>query len=402
MELPFTPTQFVDVFAAYNARMWSAALALWVLSLVVLVAAFRGDEPRHRTLSALLAVHWAWSALAYHAAFFTSINPAAWIFAVAFLVQAAGFVWAGVIRGRLAFTSGWSLRHALAGALVTYAFAYPLVTLAEGLTFPRMPTFGLPCPTTIMTAGLLLTARAPSWGIALIPVLWSLVGGSAALLLNVKSDVVLLVTAALLVISIGVSRSRHPVASPRSAAWNPFGVPRPLPCMTQCVVQISPDELDRSLHDQVPPQLIDCRSPGEFAAGHIPGSINIPAEELGPRAHDIDGSRPIVFVCASGSRAASAAAHVGSAVAVLEGGTNAWAATGRELVVNAASTWSLERQVRLVAGSLAALGGLAGLLDPRWAAVPILVGLGLTFAAVTNTCAMASVLMRMPWNRRRA
>jgi rhodanese-related sulfurtransferase len=136
--------------------------------------------------------------------------------------------------------------------------------------------------------------------------------------------------------------------------------------MSQIAQVIRPDELDLYRHDQQP-QLIDCRSPGEFAAGHIPGSINIPVEELGARAHDVDASRPIVFICASGRRATLAAELVagGTPVAVLEGGIREWAATGHEVVVTAPSTWSLERQVRLAAGSLAALGALASLLDPR-------------------------------------
>ena len=56
-----------------------------------------------RRISGLLAVHWAWSAVAYHVVFFTRVNPAAWLFAAIFLLQAALFFWSGVIRGHLSF-----------------------------------------------------------------------------------------------------------------------------------------------------------------------------------------------------------------------------------------------------------------------------------------------------------
>lgn len=167
----------------------------------------------------------------------------------------------------------------------------------------------------------------------------------------------------------------------------------------------SADELDSFRHDTAAPQLIDCRSEAEFASGHIPGSVNIPVEQLSVRSHDVDPARPVVFICASGRRARLAADLVagGTSVAVLEGGVSAWSRSGRELIVTGPSTWSLERQVRLVAGVLTGAGGLAAIfVDPRWAVVPAAVGVGLAAAALTNTCAMASLLMQMPWNRRQA
>ena len=174
--------------------------------------------------------------------------------------------------------------------------------------------------------------------------------------------------------------------------------------MTNEIDTLKPGELQHYHATGALPQLIDCRSASEFAAGHVPGSVNIPVEELDVRRHDIDADRPVVFICASGHRARTAAELMagGTPVAVLHGGIKAWAASGREVIVNAASTWSLERQVRLVAGSLAALGGIASFEDVRFAVVPVLIGLGLTFAAVTNTCAMGEILMLLPWNRRRA
>ena len=103
MQLPFTREQFFDLFAAYNQTLWPAAAALWIASAVVSALLLSSRPVRGRWISALLVWHWGWSALAYHGAFFARINPAAWIFATLFLVQAALFFWIGTVQGRLAF-----------------------------------------------------------------------------------------------------------------------------------------------------------------------------------------------------------------------------------------------------------------------------------------------------------
>ncbi|OFW14601.1 MAG: hypothetical protein A3F70_06660 [Acidobacteria bacterium RIFCSPLOWO2_12_FULL_67_14] len=119
-----------------------------------------------------------------------------------FLAQAP-LVWSrGVRQKRLQFSTGTSLRRLLAGALVAYGLVYPVINLADGLEFPRMPTFGVPCPTTIFTAGLLLTAPAAPWTVLAIPILWSVVGGSAALLLGVRADLMPPVAGAVLLVRL--------------------------------------------------------------------------------------------------------------------------------------------------------------------------------------------------------
>lgn len=199
MHLPFTSSEFLDVFGAYNSALWPAALALWLGSFGLLIGALRAGERRHRMLAALLAVHWSWSALAYHAAFFTRINPAAWLFAGLFLIQAVLFARGAAVPGRLRFSIGRSPRHILAGSLVVFSLLYPVINVAQGFRFPRLATFGVPCPTTILTLGLLLAAEPPSWSLSAIPIVWALVGGSAALLLGVHADLMLFVAAALLI-----------------------------------------------------------------------------------------------------------------------------------------------------------------------------------------------------------
>lgn len=188
MQLPFTKDQFFDLFAAYNGALWPALIALWIASVVVSLLLCSSRRPADRWVSALLAAHWAWSGLAYHAAFFTRINPAAWIFAMLFLVQAALFVWVGIGQRRLSFVptrNGWTL---MAWLLVAYSLVYPAINAVQHLTVSRIPTFGVPCPTTIFTAGFLMFAVPRSWPLAIIPVIWSLVAGSAAVLLDVRAD----------------------------------------------------------------------------------------------------------------------------------------------------------------------------------------------------------------------
>jgi len=188
MPLPFSKEQFFNLFAAYNEALWPALVALWIASVVVSMLLLTSRRPPSRWISGLLTAHWVWSALAYHAAFFTSINPAAWVFATLFLLQAAFFCWWGVVQGRLAFAPWRDAWTPVAWALVGYSLAYPGINAVHHLTLSRMPAFGVPCPTTIFTAGLLMLAAPRSRVLSIVPVIWSLIGGSAATLLGIPAD----------------------------------------------------------------------------------------------------------------------------------------------------------------------------------------------------------------------
>ena len=188
MQLPFTKEQFFDLFAAYNVRLWPALVALWIASVLVSVLLLSSRRPPHRWISALLAAHWAWSAMAYHVGFFTRINQAGWVFAALFLLQVAVFFWAGVVHGRLLFAPWRDAWAPVAWGLVAYSLVYPAINAAQHLSVSRIPTFGAPCPTTMFTAGMLMLATPRSWRLSIVPVMWSVIGGSAAFLLGVYAD----------------------------------------------------------------------------------------------------------------------------------------------------------------------------------------------------------------------
>lgn len=188
MRLPFTREQFFDVFAAYNTTLWPGVLVLWIASTLIVALVASSRRPSDRVVSTLLAVHWGWSALAYHVAFFTPINPAAWLFAGLFLVQAVVFFWWGAMQGDLRFNRKGSSWAPVAWVFIGYALLYPAINAAQHLTVTRIPTFGVPCPTTVFTAGLLMLATPRSWRLSVIPIIWSAIGGSAAFLLGVRAD----------------------------------------------------------------------------------------------------------------------------------------------------------------------------------------------------------------------
>lgn len=150
-------------------------------------------------------------------------------------------------------------------------------------------------------------------------------------------------------------------------------------------------------------QWIDVRSASEYATGHIPAATNIPLEQIDLRVDDLAQDEPIVLICKSGTRARVAAARLGPCgkdLVVLAGGTDAWIDAGYPVVASVASHWSLERQVRLGAGLLVALGvALSALVDARWIYLTGFIGVGLTFAGLTDFCPMGMLLGKMPWNR---
>jgi rhodanese-related sulfurtransferase len=152
-------------------------------------------------------------------------------------------------------------------------------------------------------------------------------------------------------------------------------------------------------------RLLDVRTPGEYESAHIPGAYNVPLDTLGEHANEIRATvdEPVVLICQSGARARRAEQALSdctiSNLHVLEGGMHGWLAAGQE-VNRGVPRLSLERQVRIAAGGLAAAGAvLALLVNPLWAVLPAFVGSGLVFAGVTDTCGMAMLLSRLPYNR---
>lgn len=150
-------------------------------------------------------------------------------------------------------------------------------------------------------------------------------------------------------------------------------------------------------------QMIDVRSPQEFAEGHIPGAVNIPLDEIEARIADVNIHDTVVVVCQAGTRAQMACDLLESRLQSsrkLEGGTDAWRASGRSLVAMTKSRLPLMRQVQLVVGPLILLGvTFAILIDPLWALLAGVVGAGLTLAGATGWCGMALLLAKLPWNR---
>jgi len=127
MPLPFTPDAFFDVFAAYNQRLWPFALVLWLLTAYALVVLTRAKPLRPWIIPGLLAIHWAWAGLAYHAAFFSRINPAAWVFSGLFLLEAGLLLWHGVVHRRFQLSRGPFFQHVLSWGLIAYALLYPAI-----------------------------------------------------------------------------------------------------------------------------------------------------------------------------------------------------------------------------------------------------------------------------------
>ena len=194
MALPFSQTEFFGVFAAYNEAVWPAQLVLYALAVGAVVAAAGPGRRRGVAVSGILAFFWTWIAVVYHWLHFSDVNPAARVFGGFFLIQAALFVWTGVARARLAFERPGGWRGVVGALLIAYALAvYPLIGLTVGHPARELPAMGVPCPTTILTLGLLFWARRPfPRSLLAIPVVWSAIGGTAAFALGVPQDLGLL------------------------------------------------------------------------------------------------------------------------------------------------------------------------------------------------------------------
>lgn len=172
------------------------------------------------------------------------------------------------------------------------------------------------------------------------------------------------------------------------------------------VATISPQQLSQVVNSGSAVDLIDVRTPAEFREMHVTFARNLPLDQLDAArfaAGRNGASQPLYVICRSGSRGKMACEKFLGAgytnVVNVEGGTLAWEQAGFP-VSRGKKTISLERQVRIAAGSLVLIGAILGVLvSPYWIALSAFVGAGLIFAGVTDTCGMGMLLARMPWNQ---
>ena len=170
---------------------------------------------------------------------------------------------------------------------------------------------------------------------------------------------------------------------------------------------IAPSDLREAMDSDTPPTVIDVRSGAEFSSAHIRGSYNVPLPMLAEHGEEFASRLPgqVVLICQSGARAQQANERLESVgvdpdtVTVLDGGIAGYESAGGE-IVRGKGAWAMDRQVRMIAGSLVLAGVTASkLLSPKFVYLAGAIGAGLTYSAASNTCAMGAALSKMPWNR---
>jgi rhodanese-related sulfurtransferase len=176
---------------------------------------------------------------------------------------------------------------------------------------------------------------------------------------------------------------------------------------TQTKSAVSPRELHQLVAAGDAADLLDVRTPGEFAAAHVPGAKLVPLDELDCAAflrQRGDSNKPVYVLCQSGGRARRAIEKFQRAgfngCVLVEGGTQAWMDAGLSVNLGESKVLPLMRQVQIAVGGVSAVGAaLALFVNPLFAIVPLVTGCGLLFAGLTGFCGLALVLAKMPWNK---
>ncbi len=213
MKIPFSTDEFLNVFENYNRSVWPIQIVFYLLALSSIVLIFMRSKHSSTIAMYLLAFFWLWMGLFYHIIHFSGINPAAYLFGAVFLLQGILILYFGAIRKTIQLAFTLNMPGILALVFLAYAlFFYPLIGYGMGHVYPRAPTFGVPCPTVIFTFGMLLLSvnRIP-WYMIIIPLLWSLVGFSAAINLSIQEDYGLVIAGLVAIVILPFYRTKNRV-----------------------------------------------------------------------------------------------------------------------------------------------------------------------------------------------
>ncbi|HEX5874149.1 MAG TPA: DUF6064 family protein [Pyrinomonadaceae bacterium] len=188
--IPFTVDQFLNVFEQYNVAVWPAQVFFYAIGIVAICLGLSRKKASHRSISLILSLFWIWMGLVYHLWFFSAINRAALIFAALFVLEGILLFIGGVLKDHLKFRFSLDLYGIVGSVFLVYALImYPALGYWLGHRYPAAPTFGLPCPTTMFTFGMLLwTSRRVPFYVLAIPLAWSFLGFWAAISLGMTED----------------------------------------------------------------------------------------------------------------------------------------------------------------------------------------------------------------------
>jgi hypothetical protein len=195
MKLPFTTEQFLEVFKFYNESVFPIQIIFYLLALFAFFLLFSNIE-KSRLISMVLSFFWFWIGIAYHIIYFSKINKAAYLFGSLFILQGIIFFIYGIVSNKLIFRYNNSILNKTGIIFISYALIiYPLLGYFLGRHYPYSITIGLPCPTAIFTFGMLLFGEKKiPFAVLIIPLLWSIMGFTAALNFSVYEDFGLIVS----------------------------------------------------------------------------------------------------------------------------------------------------------------------------------------------------------------
>ena len=195
MQLPFSLGDFLNVFKTYNQTIFPLQIVFYFIAFLCIYFLFTGNKDLNIKISIALSFFWLWMGIVYHIIFFSTINKAAYIFGAFFIIQGIMFAGCGLIRKKILFEYRKNTYNYIGIIFLLYALIiYPVLGTLLGHAYPYSPTFGLPCPTTIFTFGILLfTNEKIPLHLLIIPLLWSIIGFTAAFTLTFFEDTGLLV-----------------------------------------------------------------------------------------------------------------------------------------------------------------------------------------------------------------
>lgn len=209
MNYPFDIEQFLGVFNQYNNAIWPAQILFVALAIAVIALICCKFKYSSKIISVIMGLLWLWMGIVYHWTFFLAINPAAKIFTIGFVLQGLLFIYFGLFKDKLTFRFNRDLPSYLGmGMIVVSLLIYPIIGYIAGHQFPNNPTFGVPCPTTIFTLGVLLLSVKPLKRLAIIPIVWSAIGFMAAISFGIYEDSLLLLSGIIALIVIFFVKSK--------------------------------------------------------------------------------------------------------------------------------------------------------------------------------------------------